>query len=158
MITLDIPTDPQLLASVGKVALRHGQLDYVLRMTVKSILKLSIRDALDATDRQGSRGLRDRVRKLAKKRFGEGDTLVRLDALLARSRRATADRNEVLHSLWARSKDGEPIIRDDDGYAFRPVPTVAELEEMADKLADAASELNDARMNGFLKEALAESD
>ncbi len=29
---------------------------------------------------------------------------------------------------------------------------------MADKLADAASELNDARMNGFLKEALAASD
>ena len=76
MITLDIPTDSALLAAVGKVALRHGQLDYVLRMTVKSILKLSIRDALDATDRQGSRGLRDRVRKLAKKRFGEGDTLV----------------------------------------------------------------------------------
>ncbi len=63
MITLDIPTDPALLAAVGKVALRHGQLDYVLRMTVKSILKLSIRDALDATDRQGSRELRDRCQE-----------------------------------------------------------------------------------------------
>ena len=157
MITLEIPTDPQLLAAVGKVALRHGQLDYVLRMTVKSILELSIRDALDATDRQGSRGLRDRVRKLANKRFREGETLARLDALLARSRRATANRNEVLHSLWARSKDGELIIRDDD-HSFRPIPTVAELEKMADELAEAASELNDARMNGFLKEALAESD
>ncbi len=155
MITLDIPTDPQLMAAVGKEALRHGQLDYVLRMTVKSILKLSIRDALDATDRQGSHGLRDRVRKLAKQKFGEGETLVRLDALLARSRRATANRNEVLHSLWAR-KAGKPIIRDDDGYAFRQIPTVTELEKMADDLAEAASELNDARMNGFLKEALSQ--
>ncbi len=45
MITLDIPTDPNLMAAVGKVPLRHGQLDYVLRMTVKSILGLSVREA-----------------------------------------------------------------------------------------------------------------
>lgn len=157
MITLEIPTDPQLMAAVGKVAVRHGQLDYVLTMTVKSLANLSILDALDATSRQGSRELRDRVRKLAKRTFGEGVTLVKLDALLNRCRRATDDRNVILHSLWANDKHGNPVIRDDDGYAFRSIPTVADLDKMADGLAAVASELNDARLDGFLKKALAES-
>lgn len=60
MILLNIPDDPTVLAALGKVAIRHGQLDYILRMTVKSILALSIREALDATARQGSKDLRKR--------------------------------------------------------------------------------------------------
>ena len=158
MITLDIPTEPSLLAAVGKIALRHGQLDYVLRMTVKSILKIPVREALDATDRQSSRELRDRVKKLAKKKFGESTTLVKLDALLNRSRQATDKRNEVLHSLWAKDLQGNLVIRDDDGHSFRSSPTESELEQVASDLATIASELNNARLEGFLKEALAESN
>ena len=153
MITLGIPTDPAILAAVGKIALRHGQLDYLLRMTVKSILSLSIREALDATERQGSRELRERVRKLAKQKFGEGDTFVRLDALINRARRATNRRNELVHNLWAQDLDHNPVIRDDD-HTFRPAPQLTELDAVADELTTVASELNDARLNGFLKEAL----
>ncbi len=155
MITLEIPTDPALLAAVGKIALRHGQLDYVLRMTVKSIQSLSIREALDATERQGSHDLRKRVRKLAKQKFGESETLVRLDALINKSRRATDRRNELLHNLWSYDMDRNPVIRDDD-HTFRPAPNIAELNTVADEFAAVALELNVARLNGFLKEALSQ--
>jgi hypothetical protein len=83
MIYFKLPDDPALLAAVAKVAVRHGQLDYVLRMAVKSIERLTIRQGLDATERQGSAALRERVRKLARKKLGEGRALVLLDAMLA---------------------------------------------------------------------------
>ena len=153
MFLMDIPGDPSLLAALGKVAIRHGQLDYVLRMTVKSIRELPISEALDATARQGSRELRERVRKLAKQKLGEGEPLTRLDALLERSRRATDKRNELLHRLWAHQLDGEPVIRDDD-HNWLPIPSVADLEHWADELATLATALNEARLEGFLKAAL----
>jgi len=93
-------------AAVGTISLRHGHLDYILKMTVKSITGLSIHQALDATEKQGSFDLRKRVRALAKQKFGEGETLVRLDALLTRAQRATEKRNRILHSLWADELDG----------------------------------------------------
>lgn len=150
---IEYPGDPALLAALGKVAIRHGQLDYVLRMTVKSILALPIPEALDATARQGSRELRERVRKLAKQKLGEGEPLTRLDALLERSRRATDKRNELFHRLWAHQLDGEPVIRD-DGHNLLPIPSVAELEHWAEELATVATELNVARLEGFLRAAL----
>jgi hypothetical protein len=151
--TLRIPDDPAILAAVGKVALRHGQLDHVLRMTVKIILQLSRREALDATARQGSWELRARVRKLAKQKIGEGEAFVHLDALLERSRRATDRRNEFLHRVWAYGEDGNPIIHDDD-HRSQPIPSVEDLEAVATEFAHVAFELNEARLNGFLREAL----
>jgi hypothetical protein len=41
MIYFKLPDDPALLVAVAKVAIRHGQLDYVLRMTVKTIERLT---------------------------------------------------------------------------------------------------------------------
>jgi hypothetical protein len=153
MITLQIPKNSKILAAVGTIALRQGQLDYILRMTVKSLLGLSIQDALNATDKQGSSELRKRVRKLAKQKFGEGLTLVRLDAILTKARRATESRNEILHRLWAFDKDNNPVIRDDD-HSFRPAPDISELNTAATELANITAELNDARLDGFLNDAL----
>jgi hypothetical protein len=153
MITLDIPTDEAVLAAVGEISIRHGQLDHVLRMTIKSILNLPVRAALEATARQGSKELRERVRKLAKQKFGECEALVRLDALLDRSRRATDKRNALLHPLWARNNEGDFVIRDDDHH-LGPAPTPVEIKAVANELAAIASDLNEARLLGFLKEAL----
>jgi hypothetical protein len=77
---------------------------------VKTITHITIREALDATERQSSAALRARVRKLARQKVGEGDALVRLDALLARAGRATKRRNELLHALWAAQLDGQGLI------------------------------------------------
>jgi hypothetical protein len=154
VITFSLPNDEALLAAIGKVAIRHGQLDYVLKMMVKSIERLRIREGLDATERQSTSELRQRVRKLAKQKFGEGPALVRLDALLTRSRRATDRRNELLHGLWAVDlADGREVFRH-EGHDWGEQPTVANLEALADELAAIAGELNSARLEGFIKEAL----
>ena len=52
LIYMLMPEDPAVLAAVGKIALRHGQLDHVLRMTIKSLTGVSMNEALDATARQ----------------------------------------------------------------------------------------------------------
>jgi hypothetical protein len=154
MIYPGLPDDQQVLAAIGKIALRHGQLDYALKMAVRSLTGVSIDEALDATERQLSRELRDRVRRLAKKRFCEGDVLVRLDAILNRAQRATQRRNELLHGLWAYELDGGPVMRT-RGREFGPIPTVAALEAVADDLAQIAKDLTFARLDGFLRNALA---
>jgi hypothetical protein len=154
MIYLHIPDDPAIVAAIGRIALRHGQLDYILRMTVKTLSGLSIQDALDATARLGSRDLRERIRKLARQRLGEGPALLRLEAILERAAKATNSRNRLLHSLWAHELDGAPVIRDEDGHAFKAIPSGQELNGLANLLAGISTELNTARLDGFLSEAL----
>jgi hypothetical protein len=39
MIYPGLPDDQQVLAAVGKIALRHGQLDYALKMTVRHTMR-----------------------------------------------------------------------------------------------------------------------
>jgi hypothetical protein len=153
MIFPGLPEDQQVLAAIGKIALRHGQLDYALKMAVRSLAGITTREAIDATARQSSRELRDRVRRLARKRFGEGEVLVRLDAVLERSRQATEKRNELLHGLWGTELDGGPVMRT-HGHEFRAIPSTAEIEAAADDLAQVAKDLNFARLEGFLRDAL----
>jgi hypothetical protein len=153
-ILMGLPEDQNILAAIGKIALRHGQLDYHLHMTVRTLAGITINEAIDATARQGSGTLRERIRKLARKRIGEGDALVRLDALLERSRRTTERRNELLHGLWAYELDGDHVLRT-AGYDYQPIPTITELEAVADALAQVATDLRDARLDGFLRDALA---
>lgn len=152
MIHMGYPGDP-ILVAIGKIAIRHGQLDYSLKMTVRTLAGISIIEAVDATERESSRALRDRVRKLARKRLGESVTLVRLDALLTRARKATERRNELLHALWAHELDGDPVMRS-EGTAFRPIPAVRELEDVAGEMARITAEIMEARLNGFLHTAL----
>lgn len=80
-------------------------------------------------------------------------TLVRLDALLTRARKATERRNELLHALWAHELDGDPVMRS-EGTAFRPIPAVRELEDVAGEMARITAEIMEARLNGFLRTAL----
>jgi hypothetical protein len=158
LISFNIPGDAALLAEIGKVAIRHGQLDYVLRMTIKTLAGLALRDAIDATDGILSSELRRHVRKLARERFGEvSTTYYRLDALLNRAHRATKRRNELLHGLWAADMEGRELFRH-EGHQFIDTPTVPELATLAEELATIAYDLNTARLSGFLKDGLAPID
>jgi hypothetical protein len=156
MIYFSIPDDPRLLAAIAKVAITHGQLDLILKMTIKTLTNVTPKEARDATEFQSSRELRQRVKKLAKKRLGESDTLVRLEALLTRSRRATERRNALLHGIWAQELDGD-AVHSKNGDEWAPPPKAEELETLAEELTNIANELNAARLEGFLKEALERS-
>jgi len=148
-----IPSDKDLLAAVGEVALRHEHLNHILRMTIKTLARLEVDEAMDATAYEGSAYLRDCVRRLARQRLGEGEPLLRLKALLERCRRATEKRNDLVHSVWGRELDGEPA-RKGSANAWGPLPTSPELHSLAEELMRLTAELNEARQVGFLQEAL----
>jgi hypothetical protein len=154
MITFHVPDDKDLLAAFGEVALRHEHLNHILRMTIKTLARLSIDEALDATTYDGSRQLRERIRKLARQRLGEGEPLLKTQALLERCRRVTEKRNEFIHGVWAKELDGEPMRRMPD-HTWHALPTVADLIVLGREIENITAELNTARLDGFLSEALA---
>ena len=152
-ITFHVPDDPQLLALLGEVALRHEHLTQILKMTIKSLADVTPEEAISATRYEGSRQLRDRVKKLARSRLGEGQALIRLQALVSECERVTEARNRFVHGLWAKELDGDPQLRDAFGQAG-PLPTAEQLRALAKDIDSAARKLNEARLLGFLAEAL----
>lgn len=150
---LHVPDDCDLLAAVGVVALRHAHLDHILRMTVKSLSGVTVREALDETSRAGSRQLRTRIKKLAKGKLSEGAAMLQLDALLERCRKATEERNRLIHDIWASELDGDPKIMNSD-HTWGPIPSIGELEALSSQLVQLTLELNLARLEGFLHLAL----
>ncbi|MDO8703883.1 MAG: hypothetical protein Q7J84_02945 [Sulfuricaulis sp.] len=153
MIAFSIPKDPEILKTLGAITLRHGHLDHILRMTIKSLGRVDVQQALDATAFQGSSALRERIRKLAKSSLGEGNALLQLQALLERCRRATEKRNDLIHNIWARELDGDTQMRTKD-HSWKPIPTIDELEKLSRELELLTNELNTARLEGFLFEAI----
>jgi hypothetical protein len=113
MVYMAMPRGLNLPAAIGRVGVRHGQLDFILRMTIKSICEISPKEARRATARVMSSKLRERVESLAKKRFGDGPALLRLQALLERCRRTSEERNKLLHGVFARELDGSDLSMED---------------------------------------------
>jgi hypothetical protein len=149
-----VPEDqPELLAAVGKVALLHAQLDHTLKLTLKTLSGVSIEDALDATEYETSSALRDRVKKLGRDAMGDGTALIQLQALMTRCKRVTERRNELLHSIWCRDH-GTQINGVTDGLDARPLPTLDELKALATEIRFLLNVLQEARLLGFIVEAM----
>jgi hypothetical protein len=154
IVMFQIPEDQELLSAFGKVALRHEQLNHILRMTIKTLAQLTHHEALDATNKDGSRKLRDRICKLARQRLGEGQSLLKLLALMERCKRATEKRNEYVHRVWAKELDGDFKMQGSD-HEWKPIPTRQELIKLSEEILELVKDLNLARSDGFLSEALA---
>jgi hypothetical protein len=153
MMMFHVPADRELLAAYGELSLRHEHLTHILRMTVKTLASLEVLEALDATAYEGASALRERIRKLARQRLGEGRPLLQLQALLERCKRASQRRNELVHSVWAKEPDGEPTLRSND-HIWRDLPSVQQLQELSSEIHELTQSLNQARLEGFLEEAL----
>lgn len=152
-ITFHVPEDKELLSAMGKVTLRHEHLNHILKMTIKSIAGLTPEEASYALKYDGSRSLRKRINRLARKELGECKSLLKLQAILGRAERLTDKRNKYIHGIWAKELDGDPGIMGVSGN-LRPLPTVQELEELGEEIENITNELNEARLQGFLAEAL----
>lgn len=153
IIYFGIPNDIKIQAGFGILTIRHGQLDYALRLTIKSLAGLSIEEALDATTWENSAELRKRITKLARQKLGEGQALLKLQALLERARRVTEKRNKYIHSLWAHELDGSAVIRNED-HSWEPVPTASELDALSKEISGITNELTKERLDGFLSAAI----
>lgn len=155
MITFHVPEDQDLLAALGEVVLRHEHLNHILKMTIKSIVDITPEETFYALKYEGSRSLRQRIKKLGKKELRESKALLKLQAILGRAEIATEKRNKFIHGLWAKELDGDPGIMGVPGE-LNPLPTVEELEELANEIVEIIQELNEARLGGFIKERLDE--
>jgi hypothetical protein len=154
MMTFHIPDDP-ILKALGWVSVAHAHLDYILRMTFKTLAEVPIDDALAATEGEGSAVLRDRLRKLAKEALGEGAALIKFQAVLHRCRLATERRNALVHGVIGQDLEGgDAQMRMREG-TWTTVPTAAELEQLAKVITNLWQEINGARLDGFIKEAMA---
>jgi hypothetical protein len=153
MISFHVPDDPEWLQAYGTVSVRHAHLDYILRMMVKTLADVEISEALDATRREGSAALRERVRKLAKTKLGEGTALVKLQSLLERCGDATEKRNRLIHRICARELDGGPLMRTED-HRWEDLPPHNALGDLAEEIAALTAELNRERLEGYIRAAL----
>ncbi len=157
MVAFHVPESQELLAAFGEVALRHEHMNHILKMTIKSLAGLTPAEALAATKYEGSGQLRERIRKIARKRLGEGTPLLKLQAILANCEKLTEKRNELVHGLWAQEIDGEAHVRDAHGNT-RPLPTAQELRELGKETEALTNHLNFERLEGFLRQALSERE
>ena len=153
MATFHVPSDQAILSAFGEVALRHEHMNPILKMTIKSLTGVTPGEALAATMFESSGQLRDRVRKFARKKLGDGTALVKLQAILGNCKRLTERRNELVHGLWAQELDGDAHVRDAYG-GTRPLPTVEELHTLAREIDELTGHLNFERLEGLLKQAL----
>jgi hypothetical protein len=154
-ITFHVPEDPALLEALGCVTVRHGHLDHVLRMVIKTLTETSVSDALAATKRVSSASLRDRIKKLAKAKLGDGPALVQLQALLERAKQVTDRRNELIHSLYAKHVEGdEAELMQNEHNSWVPLPTVEVLRALDQEIKTLLQEVNLERLNGFINAAL----
>jgi hypothetical protein len=155
MIVLGLPEE-KVITAFGRIAILHCHLDHVLRMTIKTLAGVTPHEAMSATEQEGSSELRKRIRVLAKQKLGEGTTLIRLQALIERSRIVTQERNTLVHNICAQEIDGEYVMKNDK-HEMVAMPSIAVLERLGDDIQSLVHEFNEARLMGFLAVALSQS-
>ena len=152
-IYLEVPENQDLVAAVGKISIIHGHIDRLLRVLFKFFSDVTVEKALAATAYEASSSLRDRIRKLAKAKLGESTELVKLQALLQRCKISTEKRNALIHNVFARELDGEPLLGTSDGLWVK-VPTLDELNALSSELQELIKDMTHARV-GYLEDAVA---
>lgn len=146
MMRLELPTDKELLASVGELTLRHEHLDHILRMTVRVLTGREIDEALTDKKLRGSATLREEITKQGKRTLGQGEDFSALCSLLSRCEDLTTRRNEIVHSLWAEELDGEPARRYENGE-WHALPNPADLYRLSEEIRILVRELLDSRFD-----------
>ncbi|MEJ2309308.1 MAG: hypothetical protein P8Z78_08325 [Gammaproteobacteria bacterium] len=153
MISFHVPDDKDLLSALGSLTLRHEHMNHILKMTIRSLADLTPEEAFHALKRESTSSLRQRINKLAKKVLGEGKPLLRLQSLLGRAGDLSKKRNGYVHGIWAIELDGDALILDLP-EKISPSPTVEQLEKLGLEIEALTNELNTARLDGWLKEAI----
>lgn len=160
-ITYHVPSAPAY-AAIGRVAVRHGHLDHVLRLLIKTLSGMTIDRAIYATARLGSARLREISKDLSKDLFykpGHRTTHLNICALLRRAEELSTKRNAFVHGIAAREMNTDALGHDemngpelllDEYFAPNEFPTVDQLDDVANKINTLVNEINDARLYGFI--------
>ncbi len=151
-IYLDELPDAETLASLGRVAIRHSQMDDQLKMTIKTMLNLAPEEARIEYLRTSAEGLRKRVEALAKAMVDDG-TVQKLCEMTERCEILSDARNDVIHGLWGRELDGAHVVAAPDG-STNPAPTPIAMNDLARRIHEHRKRLTHDRLAGYLHEAL----
>lgn len=99
--------EPDVLAALGEISVRHGFLDLILRRTIKTLAGITIAEVDKALSRTGAGEMRDLIERHAKRRLGKTHPAVlrlkheRRDQ--SRSLSATSDSRQDRKSRLCRS-------------------------------------------------------
>jgi len=150
-----VPEDPEWLRAFGRVSVVHTHLDHILRMLIKTLANVTVDVALNATDAEGSATLRDRIKKLAKQRLGEGAALLGVQDIVERCRRVTERRNSLIHTTIASDWLDTEAMLYRAGFPAVPLPTAQDLQSLEAEIGQLIGEINHVRLKGWLAEAIA---
>ncbi|NBX65629.1 MAG: hypothetical protein EBQ96_01365 [Proteobacteria bacterium] len=148
-----LPDDQNLLAAFGALTIVHGWLEYELRMMIKTLSGVDLKTVIEATSFQGVSETRERVKKLARKRFGEGSDLIKIQSFLERARKLSESRNEFIHSLWCNDLDVGLVLISSD-HSATPIPTKDEINKISNDIDVLIKEIRKERLEGFIAEAV----
>lgn len=148
-VTLHCPGDTALLEAAGRVSLAHGQLELMLRMTIKTLSGLTVQAALDATETTKNWELRRDIGKLFRQKTKDVTLHYKLKALLGRCEALSSERNRLLHNAWAIAPDGS-IVTKGEKHAWGKAPTADDLNSLASEINKYVELLNEARLRGFI--------
>ena len=151
MVELSLPGDAELLEAAGRVALAHGQLELMLRMTIKTLSGLTVDEALNATEKTKNWELRKEILKLFNRKTTDPAIRLKLKAILGKCEQLSEERNRLLHNAWALSSDGSVVMKG-NRHAWGPAVSAADLNNLATEIAAVVTTLNDARLRGFIRE------
>ena len=79
---LTIPTHPELIGALGRLAMAYIHLDIVLKYTFKTLSGMSVKDALDQMQKNRTSFVRKRIRRLFSDKQPDPEDLAQLEALL----------------------------------------------------------------------------
>jgi len=155
MMMLAIPDDPELLAAIAMVAIAHGHHELILKRTLKTLNDWPLADADAGTKFWSVSRVRDCIEEDATRRLGgNSPEVVQIVDILARSEALSNRRNDLMHGIWGRELDGGDRHLGDEGWTL---PTASALRELAAQLSTLTNELNAARLDTWLAEALRRS-
>ena len=155
-IVFQLPQNEALQAAVGRVAMAHASLEYLLRLTIKSITRKPFGDSLASTRRNMSKRLRNKILKLAKEKRFDSDTTQKLADLVFDVGALSEERNHILHRLWAELTEGDIRVSDENDklHPLDISAEIAKLNNLADRIWAMVGKLNRARRKGWLRDAI----
>jgi hypothetical protein len=132
--------DDDVLRELGRLQIRHSHLDHTLRLTIKRMLGISIDDPGYWNETRGmTSALRERARALIAERYGNDDDIAGiLNKVLDDAETATTLRNRLLHTVWMKAPDAEPVLHDRDNslkmHVGFQLPTVDEVASVSERI------------------------
>ena len=121
---------------------------------MKTLAGLSVKEALDATNRARISDVRTRIRKLFEQQKPLELEKARLEALLGAAARLSEERNKVLHSAWSETEAGVTVRKRESDHQWVSAPLKEDVDTVTAEIMELAGEINHARLRGFIYEVV----